>query len=74
MMPDLIGYDFIQHLAEIGVISREGSTSVRRVVIDAQRDKVVRLYFEMDGSDCLLNVSMRSDLGVEIMVLEPSEE
>jgi hypothetical protein len=47
---------------------------VRRVVIDAQRDKVVRLYFEMDGSDCLLNVSMRSDLGVEIMVLEPSEE
>jgi len=73
-MPDLIGSDFIQHLAEQGVIPPDKARDVRRVVIDAQRNAVVRLYIEMDGSDQLLSVSMRDDLGVDVMVLEPSEE
>jgi uncharacterized protein YutE (UPF0331/DUF86 family) len=73
-MPDLIGSDFIQHLAQQGVIPPDKARDVRRVVIDAQRNAVVRLYIEMDGSDRLLGVSVRDDLGVDIMVLEPSEE
>jgi len=73
-MPDLIGNDFIQHLAEQGVISPEMARDMRRVVIDAQRNAVVRLYIEMDGSDTLLSVSMRDNLGVDIMVLEAAED
>jgi len=73
-MADLIGNDFIQHLAEQGIIPPDRARDVRRVVIDAQRNTVVRLYIEMDGSDQLLSVSMRDDLGVDVMVLEPSEE
>jgi len=73
-VPDLIGNDFIQHLAEQGVISPERARDVRRVVIDAQRNCVVQVYIEMDGSDRLLSVSMRDDLGVDIMVLVPPEE
>jgi len=73
-MPDLIGYDFIQYLAEQGVITKDMAKSARRVVIDAQSNAVVRMYIEMAGSDHLLNVSMREDLGVDIMVLESSED
>ncbi len=73
-MTDLIGYDFIQHLAEQGVITKEMARDVSRVVIDARRNAVVRVYIEMEGSDQLLNVSMREDLGVDIMVFERPEE
>lgn len=73
-MSDLIGYDFILHLAEIGVITEEMARDARRVVIDAKRDAPVRMYVEMTGSDRLLNVSMREDLGVDIAVFGPPEE
>ena len=73
-MTDLIGYDFIQHLAEQGVITKEMAKSVRRVVIDAQRNAIVRMYIEMAGSDLLLSVSMLEDPGIDVVVFEAAED
>ena len=73
-MTDLIGYDFIQHLAEQGVITKEMAKGVRRIVIDAQRNTVVRMYIEMAGSDLLLSVSMLEDPGIDVVVFEAAED
>ena len=62
------GMDFLQWLQEVGIVP-EGSDA-RRVVIDAEVGKVVKVYVEMFGTEDILNVEPPPSLtGAKVTII-----